>query len=88
MVIVLPDPLTFGICILISYAVVSMGHLCYIYYLLKVCFFFLNSALWILLSCVWIQHPPIEELKDSRELMNSDESLDEDLTQVDIHLWE
>ncbi|CAJ0583429.1 unnamed protein product, partial [Mesorhabditis spiculigera] len=35
MVVLLPDPATFGICIFISYAFVSTGYLSYLYYLLK-----------------------------------------------------
>ncbi|KIH47307.1 hypothetical protein ANCDUO_22635 [Ancylostoma duodenale] len=38
LVIILPDPSTFGICILISYAFVTSGYLSFVYYLLKVGF--------------------------------------------------
>ncbi|VDP11100.1 unnamed protein product [Heligmosomoides polygyrus] len=36
LVIILPDPSTFGICILISYAFVTSGHISFVYYLIKV----------------------------------------------------
>ncbi|EYC43845.1 hypothetical protein Y032_0479g2222 [Ancylostoma ceylanicum] len=36
LVIILPDPSTFGICILISYAFVTSGYLSFVYYLLRV----------------------------------------------------
>ncbi|KHJ90267.1 hypothetical protein OESDEN_09890 [Oesophagostomum dentatum] len=35
LVIVLPDPATFGICILISYGFVTSGYLSFVYYLVK-----------------------------------------------------
>ncbi|RCN37111.1 hypothetical protein ANCCAN_16998 [Ancylostoma caninum] len=35
LVIILPDPSTFGICILISYAFVTSGYLSFVYYLLR-----------------------------------------------------
>ncbi|CAI4232978.1 unnamed protein product [Auanema sp. JU1783] len=35
LVIALPDPRTFGLCIIISYLFVTTGHLCYIYYIIR-----------------------------------------------------
>ncbi|KAK6039413.1 hypothetical protein COOONC_23081 [Cooperia oncophora] len=35
LVIILPDPSTFGICILISYGFVTSGYFSFVYYLLK-----------------------------------------------------
>ena len=46
LVIALPDPRTFAICILISYGFVSVGYVCYVLYLLRVSlnFFFVEQT--------------------------------------------
>lgn len=78
LVIALPDPRTFGICILISYCFVCSGYFCYVLYLLRVRIFLLRGI-------KTFQHPETDAEK-SQHLRSSDSEDEEDFEDKIIKL--